>query len=97
MNHSKHEDWLNEADFIYKDMQKKHNKSVYSGEQLRAWAHLIHLKKHASYDDPPKKCFFKTANEKLKSPSEPANLKVESTASISPVKRVGLCSQCIDQ
>ena len=96
-NHSKHQDRLDEVDFIYEDLQKKHDKSVYSSEQLRAWAHLIHLKKHASYDDPPKKPFFKTTKEKLKSPSEPAGIKVESTASISPGKRLGLRSQCIDQ
>ena len=35
------------------------NSGKYSPEQLHTWAHLIHMKKHSSYTEPPDKPFRK--------------------------------------
>ena len=38
------------------DLRQKHiDGGMYSEEQLRSWAHLIQMKKHASYETPPNK------------------------------------------
>ena len=36
---------------------------VYTTEQIRAWAHMLQMKKHDSYEEPPKKPFFKIVLE----------------------------------
>ena len=61
---------------------------MYTAEQIRAWAHMLQMKKHDSYEEAPKKPFFKTA---LKG----ATSKVSD--SMSPGKRIQYRSQCIDQ
>ena len=52
---------------------------VYSPEQLRTWAHLIQMGKHASQDTPPDKPFFrgKVSRDKHESvsPSTPTRSK----------------------
>ena len=42
------------VDEIYKRLGEKF-RGKYTPEQLRAWAHMIDLKKHSSYDEPPNK------------------------------------------
>ena len=71
---------------IVSQLQEKHG-SKYSVEKLNCWAHLILMKKHASYDHPPEYPYFKGKGGDSTSTS----------ASISPGKRVNLRSECMDQ
>ena len=48
-----------EVDIIVDKLQKKHDTGKFSPEQIRAWAHMLHFKKHVSYDEPPDKPFFR--------------------------------------
>lgn len=75
---------LTEVDEIVSEL--KDHSSDYSPEQIRAWAHLIHMNKHDSYLVPPNKPFFR----KRKSAAT-----VSSTHS--PGKKIGLRSECINQ
>jgi len=76
-----------EVDEIYESLYEKHSSS-YSIEQLRAWAHMIQMRKCDSYDSPPNKPFFRSKS--LKSGSS-------SSGTQSPGKKIVLRSQCIDQ
>ncbi len=67
------------------DKLEKMHAGDYSPEQLRAWAHMIDMKKHSSYDTQPQKPFFKRAVSATKQ------------LSISPGKRIKYRSECIDQ
>jgi hypothetical protein len=77
-----------EVDCIVGDLEKKHSDGKFTPEQIRAWAHMLHLKKHTSYNDPPDKPFFRRSKSKGSS-VEPQG--------ISPAKRITLRSECIDQ
>jgi len=48
-SHEDHMDKMAEVEKIEKKLQDKHE-GVYTEEQLRCWAHLIEMKKHASYE-----------------------------------------------
>ena len=37
---------------------KENQGTKYTPEQLNMWAHMIHMKKHESYDYPPDNLFF---------------------------------------
>ena len=52
-------DKLQEVDEIEVKVRSK-NEGKYTEEQIRMWAHLIHMKKHTSYDEPPNKRFWKS-------------------------------------
>ena len=41
------------------DKVRSRDEGKYTEEQIRMWAHLIHMKKHTSYDEPPNKRFWK--------------------------------------
>jgi len=44
---------------ICDELEERHsNSKKFSLEQLRAWAHIIQMKKHESYEAPPDKPFF---------------------------------------
>ena len=77
---------MNEVEEIVDQLSKKQDK--YTPEQIRAWAHMIHLKKHASYDTPPDKPFFRTKRP---------NSDSVTAIGFSPSKRINLRSQCIEQ
>ena len=77
---------MTELEEIVDKLSELHE-SVYTVEQIRAWAHMLQMKKHASYEEPPNKPFFKRAK------SNPAN----ATSGMSPGKRIQYRSQCIDQ
>lgn len=49
---------MNELEEIVEDLSKRHEK-LFTVEQIRAWAHLLQMKKHDSYEHPPNKPFFK--------------------------------------
>ena len=76
---------MNEVEEIVEKLSGKHDS--FTPEQLRAWAHMIHLKKHTSYDIPPNKPFFR--NKRGTGDS--------SVCAHSPGKRINMRSQCIDQ
>ena len=71
---------------IVDELEKRHSKK-YTIEQLRAWGHMMMMKKHDSYDDPPDKRFFKQNKEE-----QPA-----ATGTRSPGKRIHYRSECMDQ
>ena len=48
---------LHEVEKIVKELQEKHA-SHYSIEKLNAWAHLLHIGKHNSYETPPNLPYF---------------------------------------
>jgi len=64
--------------------------SKFTPEQKRAWAHLIELGRHTSYDVPPKKRFFQQEKSAVISSATTAT-------AVSPGRRVGIRSECIDQ
>ena len=56
---------------------------------MRAWAHLIQMKKHASYDNPPDMPYFKKALDN--------SALVSAEAGISPCKKLNMRTACIEQ
>ena len=81
---------LTEVEKNLDKLQEKHEASgKYSIEQLRAWAHMLNMKKHESYDDPPDKPFFRQS----KSKKQPSTI----TSALSPGKRIQYRSECINQ
>ena len=73
---------MHEVDVIAEVLGDKH-KGTYSPEQIRCWANMIQIKNHTSYDTPPKKPFFTT--------------RAKGATGVSPSKKVGLRSECIQQ
>ncbi len=85
---------VTEVEGIVKQLQDKHG-SAYSVEKLNAWAHMMHVQKHASYDTPPDFPFFKKCRTSQQSTQdgEPQN----SGSIPSPSKRLSQRSECIKQ
>ena len=77
---------LTEVDEIDSGLSEKHSK-MYTAEQIRAWAHLIHMNKHDSYDVPPNKPILTRRKERASA----------TTGTHLSGKKIGLRSQCIDQ
>jgi hypothetical protein len=76
---------MDEVEEIYEELSDKHSEN-FTSEQIRAWAHMISMKKHSSYEIPPDKRFFQKKQEKDKDKT-----------GVSPGKRIDLRSKCIDQ
>ena len=92
--YDKYLDKMTEVEMIEQELKDKHTE--YSDEQIRSWAHLIQMKKHASYDQPPNKRFWKVPQQR---PLTDGN-STSSTglnACVSPGKRVSLRGQCVQQ
>ena len=81
-----HVDRMAEVATIEDELQEKHP-GKYTDQQLRSWAHLIQMKKHSSYDEPPDKPFFRSSH---KSPTS-------AVSAVSPGKRINMRGQCVDQ
>lgn len=81
--YDRHVDMMAEVEVIEDKLREKHSEK-FSEEQLRSWAHLIHMKKHKSYDEPPDKPFFRSAHK-------------PNGSVVSPGKRINLRGQCVDQ
>ena len=63
-----HREKLEELEEIFEKLQDEgSNKEKYTSEQLRAWAHLLQMKKHESYEKPPDKPFFRNTRQGKKS------------------------------
>ena len=83
-------DKMAEVETIEDELREKHSESgKYTDHQLRSWAHLIQMKKHGLYDEPPDKPFFRSSK---KSTSASA-----SAPTVSPGKRINMRGQCVDQ
>ena len=105
-------DKLREVDEIEEELRSK-NAEKYTEEQIRMWAHLIHMKKHTSYDEPPNKRFWKSKSSATGSTGaatsgatgvttcasgvSTSSVAASKSVSASPGKRVNLRGQCIDQ
>lgn len=64
---------ISEVKEIVKKLEEQH-RGRYSPEQLRAWAHMIQMSKHDSYDEPPDKPFFRGRKRPgFPSPSTPTS------------------------
>ena len=66
------------------DLKRIHDdKSIYTIEQLRTWAHLIQMGKHSSKETPPNKPFFQSSSKCKASPE--------------PGKVIAMRGECISQ
>ena len=83
-----HTEKMIEVESIEETLLEKHD-GMYSWEQIRAWAHLIQMGKHDSYDNAPAKPFWKKPCGKKSTPSD--------SVSVSPGKKVQLQGQLVDQ
>ena len=81
-----HVDKMAEVATIEEELQKIHS-GKYTDQQLRSWAHLIQMKKHSSYEEPPDKPFFRSSHKSAHT----------STSTLSPGKRINMRGQCVDQ
>ena len=83
-----------EVELISSKLEEKHEHGKYTPEQYNAWAHLIHMKKHSSYENPPNKRFF-GGHSKKEADSE---MDVGVSKGMSPgKKKIELRGQCIEQ
>ena len=72
------------------ELEERHGTSKkYSPEQFRAWAHMLQLKKHDSYDMPPNKPFFKSRKQ--------TDDVTALDKSLGPGKRISYRTECIEQ
>ena len=105
-NYESHQrDKVAETNETLAKLEEKHG-DKYSSEQLRTWANLIQLKKHSSLDTPPDYPFLGGAKKKQHSESS-ADSKGSTSPKrsdssggvprVSPGKRLGTRSQCLDQ
>ena len=74
-----------EVEEILERLKQKH-KDNYTPEQLHAWAHMIQMKKHSSYDTAPNKPFFGKKG-----------ISSVAAGGISPLKKINMRSECIQQ
>ena len=87
-NYGSHLSKMTEVEEIMDKLKEKH-KETYTPEQIRAWAHMIHMSKYESYETPPDKPFFGKSRKKA--------LSTATEAVISPSKRLNMRSECTDQ
>ena len=88
-NHDVYLQKMTEVELIVEELESIHVAGHYTPEQIRGWAHMLQMKKHDSYQDPPKKPF-------LKSNSKAHNLDDKSSDGLSPGKRIQYRSECIN-
>ena len=90
---------IKDVEDIVKQLEEKHGPK-YSVEQFNAWAHMINLKKHTSFDSPPNLPYFRGYSKKTTSPQPPDSdcHGTQLTAgTVSPGKRISHRSECINQ
>ena len=90
-NHEAHLEKMSQVEIILDKLESIHDAGQYTPEQMRAWAHLLQMKKHDSYESPPNKPFFKTNIDAGK-----VDCSLEGS-SLSPGKRLQYRSECINQ
>ena len=86
-----HQKKMSDLEEIYEELQETHL-DCYTAEQLRAWAHLIQMNKHDSYEEPPNKPFFRNTRKRGSSSaiSSVSNASAAITPHVSPSKAVDL-------
>ena len=87
---------MDELEVIYEELLDKH-KELYKPEQLRAWAHLLQLKKHDSYEEPPNKPSFRNTRKNKHTAVETSREPSQQSVALSPGKHVSMQGQLIDQ
>ena len=101
-NFQEHKKSLSEVDEKYDELRKKHG-NKYTLEQLRMRAHLIHLGKHESTDEPPDKPYWRGRRRQqptvTTSELPPAKRIAPSNTGtgVSPTKKVSVRSELLDQ
>ena len=93
------ENKMSKVEEVYETLQKKHSK-IYKPEQLRAWANMVQMQKHTSLEEPHSGRFFKTQKSTKQEATPETSVTTEckaSIASLSPVERLTLHTQCIEQ
>ena len=86
---------LQEVEKIVEELKEKHAAS-YSIEKLNAWAHLLHMGKHDSYETPPNLPYFGKGRDGMKDKWKSQKAQPVEISS-SPSKRLGLRGECIEQ
>lgn len=87
---------ISEVELIVKKLKEKH-KSLYSVEKLNAWAHMIDIGKHESYDVPPDLPYFRGKHSSGSTPITPSDPSPSSVSSASPSKRIDMRTQLLSQ
>ena len=85
--------WRVYIEEIYEELQEAHMDD-YTPEQLRAWAHLIQMNKHDSYEEPPNKPFFRNTH---KPKSKRDDLLLSDCKTLSPGKDLSIQTELIEQ
>lgn len=95
-----HKENLDETNEKYDELCEKHG-SKYTSEQLKMWAQYIRLGKHDSTDEAPDKPFWKGRKRKDTHSQMPLAKRLSSgigtVASVSPIKKVSVRSELLDQ
>ena len=87
-----------EVEVIADKLTEKHE-GKFSAEQINVWAHLINMKKHQSFDDPPDKPFFRGSSMEVftQKSSDIPNATGVVHQGISPSKWIELHTELLDQ
>lgn len=90
-----------EVDDIVKKLKEKHPAN-FPPEQLRTWAHMIHMRNHTSNEHPPDKPFFRGTKRRLPEDAQSSTPKKNcpagnTAAAMSPARRVTVQSELLDQ
>ena len=88
-----------EVDQLYEQLREKHKENRMCGEeQLRMWAYLINMGKHASLDEPPDKSFWRGRKRPITEAENQVTTKIcRMVSSSSPSTKVSMRTQLIDQ
>ena len=92
---------LSTVEDIVIKLKERHGESGLSVEQFNCWAHMINSGKCSSYEEPPNFPFFKKTKGKMvqegDAPAENSCPTPLVTNSASPMKRLNMRTQCIEQ
>ena len=96
-NFQEHTLKIQKVEEIAKDLKERHG-DKYTSEQYNVWAHMIHMGKHDSRLIPPDKPFFRTSGTQQEQTRSPASqAPVVNSLCVSPGKRIGLRTECMEQ
>ena len=56
-NYDQHLNKMKEIQLVVEELKERHGESSFTNEQLTAWAHMLQIKKHDSYDTAPRNLF----------------------------------------
>lgn len=90
-----HQEKLIKTQEILGKLQQKHE-GKFSEEKLHAWANLIQMKKHGSFDEPPDYPFFR-GNKKAEAVTSDTGPVSDKVIEVSPIKRLSMRTMLIEQ